>query len=220
MPSQIKRVLVEKYNKELTIQKLKNILNNLPKTDNQEGDVDFEEFFTNVEEEGGFVDWEEDPDGTLKCMAFASSKMKEALRTSDPPLIQLDTTFEVEEARYKLMAAVYINPTTNKSEVGFMALMCDETQSSMEFALKSFRKLCLRPVMIFIVDKDFGQISVLNDIFPGSRILLCQFHAIKFIRTLIASAPVVVEKSMKFWINSGKFSILTQKRCLKMRIKT
>ena len=122
-PSQIKRVLVEKYNKELTIQKLKNILNNLPKTDNQEGDVDFEEFFTNVEEEGGFVDWEEDPDGTLKCMAFASRKMKEASRTSDPPLIQLDTTFEVEEARYKLMAAVYINPTTNKSEVGFMAVL-------------------------------------------------------------------------------------------------
>ena len=126
-------------------------------------------------------------------MTLSSLKMKNAFRSSDPPLIQVDTTFEIEAARYKVMAAVYLNPTTNKSELTFLALMCDETNETVEFALKAFKKICLRFTLIFMVDKDFGQILVLNSVFPGSRILLCNFHAIKFMRTLIASAPIVVE---------------------------
>ena len=126
-------------------------------------------------------------------MTLSSLKMRNAFRSSDPPLIQVDTTFELEAARYKVMAAVYLNPTTNKSELAFLALMCDETNETVEFALKAFKKICLRFTLIFMVDKDFGQILVLNSVFPGSRILLCNFHAIKFMRTLIASAPIVVE---------------------------
>ena len=192
-PSQIKRVLKEKFRKEVTIQKLKNLMRKIPAGDAHD-EVDFNEFFTALEADGGQVDWLDDPDGSVRCMTFASSKMLKAFQSSDPPLIQLDTTFELEEARYKLMAAVYLNPTTNKSEVAFMALMSDETNISMEFALSRLKQICLRYTLIFIVDKDFGQLAVLNSIFPNSRILLCIFHAIKFMKNLIATAPVVVDK--------------------------
>ena len=49
-PSQIKRVLYEKFNKEITIQKLKNIVKKLPVDDDDE--VDFEDFFTSLDAEG------------------------------------------------------------------------------------------------------------------------------------------------------------------------
>ena len=191
-PSQIKRVLQEKYHKEVTIQKLKNMIKKFPAEDLQENN--FEEFLTSLEDEGGNVNWLDDPDGTVRCMAIYSSKMKNAFHSSDPPLVQLDTTFEIEASRYKLMAVVYLNPTTNKSEVAFMALMCDETTDTVDYALKCFKSLCLRQKLIFIVDKDFGQLAVLSKLFPGATILLCIFHAIKFIKTLVATAPVFVER--------------------------
>ena len=194
-PSQIRRVLLEKFKKDITIQKLKNVLRKIPSE--PDADLNFEEFFLQHEEEGGHVDWLDDPDGTVRCMTFASNTMISAYHASDPPVIQLDTTFEVEEARYKLMAAVYLNPTTNKSEVSFMALMCDETNETMNFALSRFKTISLHSNLIFIVDKDFGQLAVLSSLFPDARILLCIFHAIKFMKTLIASAPVLVSTKMK-----------------------
>ena len=192
-PSQIKRILKDRFKKDITIQKLKNLMKKIPITEN-EGTVEFEEFFTAMEEDGGQADWLDDPDGSVRCLTFTSAKMLKAFQSSDPPLVQLDTTFELEEARYKLMAAVYLNSTTNKSEVAFMALMCDETNQTMDFAISRLKLICLRYTLVFIVDKDFGQLSVLTSLFPEARVLLCHFHAIKFMRTLIASAPILVEK--------------------------
>ena len=191
-PSQIKRILLEKFNKQISIQKLKNVLAKTPGED-QDDNIDFEEFFEEFENEGGDVDWQEDPDGTVRCMTFSSNKMKNAFKSSDAPLVQLDTTFDMEKARYKVLAVVYLNPATNKSEVAFMALLCDESKPNVEFALQTFKKICLRYDLIFIVDKDFGQLEVLNSVFPTALVLLCVFHVIKFMKSLIASAPVVVD---------------------------
>ena len=44
-----------------------------------------------------------------------------------------------------------------------------------------------------MVDKDFGQLVVLNSVVPESRVLLCIFHVIRFLKGLMASAPVLVE---------------------------
>ena len=53
-------------------------------------------------------------------MTFSSSKMMNAFRSSNVLLVQLDTTFDLDKARYKLIAVVYLNPIINKSEVSFM----------------------------------------------------------------------------------------------------
>ena len=62
-PSQIKKVLLEKFNKDITIQKLKNAMKKIP--DNPDDEIDFEDFFTNFEMEGGEVDWLNDPDQSV-----------------------------------------------------------------------------------------------------------------------------------------------------------
>ena len=152
-PSQIKRVILERFTKTITIQKLKNILSQVPDGLDK---VDPEEFFEKFEGEGGEVDWELDPDGTVKCIALSSKKMMNAFKSSDPPLIQLDTTFEIEAARYKVLACVYLNPTSNKSEIAFLALVCDETKPNIEFDLREFKRIWVRNDLIYTVDKDYG----------------------------------------------------------------
>ena len=99
-----------------------------------------------------------------------SYKMINAFKTSNPPLVQLYTTFELEAARYKVLAKVYLNPTSNKSEIAFMALVCDETNENIVFTLTVFKQICVQTDLIFIVDKDFGQLAVLRKVFPDSVI--------------------------------------------------
>ena len=50
-PSQIKRVILEKFNKDVKISKFRNILRKVPS--GKDNDVDYEEFFERFEHEGG-----------------------------------------------------------------------------------------------------------------------------------------------------------------------
>ena len=46
----------------------------------KDNNVDYEEFFERFEHEGGDIEWELDPDGTVRCMAFLSYKMINAFK--------------------------------------------------------------------------------------------------------------------------------------------
>ena len=52
---------------------------------------------------------------------------------------------------------------------------------------------------IFIVDKDFTQIKMIEKNFPGCTVILCQFHTLKYMRNLIATAVTVVETKTKLF---------------------
>ena len=87
-----------------------------------------------------------------------------------------------------------MNLTTNKSEIGALAYTADETACSLDFIFRNFKKICETTKKLFIVDKDFTQLASIRKNFSDAIILLCQFHALKFMRTLIASVTVTVEK--------------------------
>jgi hypothetical protein len=59
-----------------------------------------------------------------------------------------------------IFAVGYLNPTTNKSKLAFLALVCDETKPKIEFALKAFKKIYLKDELIFTFDKIFGQLNI------------------------------------------------------------
>jgi hypothetical protein len=61
--------------------------------------------------------------------------MKTAFRNNNPPVIQLDTSFNFDKALYKVAAFVYLDPNTNFSEIAAFALMSQESSSSFECIL-------------------------------------------------------------------------------------
>ena len=209
-PSQIKKILLEKSKKRVTIQKIKNLVAKIkPKTSDEEDEKVFQEFLAGIEENGGVIEWELDPDQSVKALFITSTKMKSAFRNTNPPVVQLDTSFNFEKAQYKVAAFVYLDPNTSKSEIAAFALMSDETAACFEIILNSFSRVCVRQDLIFLIDKDFTEISTLKNIFPSSTILLCIFHALKYMRCLISTALERQEKKNEMF---GQFKKLVYSR--------
>ena len=188
-PSRIQKVLLSKNKKRVTIKKLKNVVAKISTPENkEESAVKFEDFLDEVENGGGVIEWETDADGSIKTLFITSSRMKTAFRNNNPPVVQLDTSFNFDKALYKVAAFVYLDPNTNLSEIAAFSLMSQESSSSFEFILGIFSKMCIRQDLIFLIDKDFTEVASLKKIFPSSIVLLCIFHALKYFRTLITTA--------------------------------
>lgn len=64
------------------------------------------------------------------------------------------------------------------------ALMENESAECLADAVTSFKSFnpSWGEVRVIIVDKDFGEISLLQVAFPAARILLCVFHLVKYLR--------------------------------------
>ena len=192
--SQVQRVLLERSKKKVTIQKLKNLIQKIsPNEDLEDSKKQFETFLENIEDDGGVIEWLDDKDGKMKALFISSCKMKAAFRSCNPPLIQTDTSFEFEKARYKVCAFCYLDTNSDRSEIAAYALMSEESGECFEFVLRQLAKICCRQDMTFLVDKDFTEISSIRKVFPMSVVLLCIFHCLKFQRTLFSTILAKVE---------------------------
>ena len=192
--SQIQRVLFERSKKKVSVIKLKNLIQRImPAEGPEETKKAFGAFLENIERDGGVVEWIDDVDKRMKAMFITSSKMKAAFRACNPPLIQTDTSFEIEKARYKLAAFCYLDTNMDKTGIAAFALMSEESKECFEFVFEQLSKLCCRQDLMFIIDKDFTEMSSIKKVFPTSIILLCVFHCLKFMRTLFSTIPGVVE---------------------------
>lgn len=100
-PSRIQKVLLQKSKKRVHIQKLKNLVAKFsPVESEEESRRKFEAFLDDTSKDGGVINWETDADGTVKTLFITSSKMKSAFRNNNPPVVQLDTTFNMDKAHY------------------------------------------------------------------------------------------------------------------------
>ena len=193
-PSNITRVLLERSKKKVTIQKLKNLLAKIsPKAGDNEVNESLENFLKHLEEEGGVINWVDDNDGNMKALFITSNKMKSAFKSANPPLIQMDTSFEFESARYKVAAFCYLDPNSDKTEIAAFSMMSQETAHCFQFVLDEFSKICVRQDLIFLIDKDFTEMETLRKVFPSAIVLLCVFHTLKYMRNLFATIPDTVE---------------------------
>ena len=113
---------------------MKNLLNKLPPSQCESKEL-FEQFLLSIEEEGGCVDWRSDPDGSIKSFFIVSNTIKSSLLSSNPTVIQLDTSFGVDAAQYKLTSFCYLNPLTDKREIGAIAFLDSESEENFDFVL-------------------------------------------------------------------------------------
>ena len=108
-------------------------------------------------------------------------KLADFLETIDNPrVIQVDTSFQFDNAQYKVSAVCYLNPTTNKSEIASLSFISEESKENLKFVFSNFKSMSLHDPTVIIVDKDFNEITVLKSVLCIATILLCTFHIIKF----------------------------------------
>ena len=82
----------------------------------------------------------------------------------------------------------YSNNLTGHGELGQLVFLADEGAESLQFAFQSFQRSVLNNPKFFMIDKDFTEIQTIKKIFVDSSILLCQFHVMKYIKTLISTS--------------------------------
>ena len=93
--SQIKRVLSEKFQKNFITQKLRNMMNKLKTT----ASSNYETFFEKIEDEGGGggeIEYELSGDGEINTLFIASKTMINTFASTDPPLMQIDTSIDAD----------------------------------------------------------------------------------------------------------------------------
>jgi len=125
-----------------------------------------------VEEEGGSVEDAFDEDGNVLVHFVSSQAMKKTFIESTCGTVQVNTSFDFESSKYKLCGFCYLNPATNGSEFCALASLADETTMTLRIAFEFFKKLCSHVLpQVIIVDKDFTEIAVLQQVFRAARIV-------------------------------------------------
>ena len=157
--SQIKIILNIRFQEQFTTQRLENIIKGMTEAD--DGDNSLSEYSEKVEDEGGEVHWSNDSSGQVNTMFLATSKMLSAMRPSNPLLIQVDTLFDIDKARYKIAEFCYLNPPTNKTEICGAALLADESAKTLDFIFEKFSEICVhRQLSEICVHRQLSEICV------------------------------------------------------------
>ena len=147
-----------------------------------------------VEDEGGRVEIMEDKKGELHVLVIQTASMKKAYLGIDPDVCQVDTTFGFESAGYKMSVLMYLNPVTDRGEVGEVAFLSDEGSDAYEFAFSAFRSSIQKDPPVIILDKDFNELAVIKKVFPTSLPLLCIFHVLKWWQSLLKTTTNTKER--------------------------
>ena len=127
---------------------------------------------------------------------FISTKeMLSLFQETRPPLIQVDATYHMDRNNYKLVGFCYLDCNTNSTVTAAVGLVDIENYSNFDFLFSELKKLAGdHEGFTLMVDKDFKQIACLEKVFPSSRICLCTFHVIKYMKEVIATACIPVEE--------------------------
>ncbi|KAE8982033.1 hypothetical protein PR003_g19989 [Phytophthora rubi] len=145
---------------------------------------------------------------TLRDVHNLVQKLKDARRGSTTVEARLDTILrEFCSSRKENTATIYVDNYQLTQTITFQthqmrrffeafpegqyvqhALMENESAECLTDAITSFKSFnpTWDRVRVIIVDKDFGEISLLRAAFPGARILLCVFHVVKYLRVEVA----------------------------------
>ena len=191
-PGQISRVLEQKFGKKVAIKKIINILAQLR---NNEDPGQLEEYLNQESMKSGMCVWKENDEKEASALMVSSSEMKNMFLDRKPPLIQIDTTFNMDKSQYKVCGFCYLDPRTNSTIMAAVGFMEVENHENFEFLFNRLKELSGgRDDFIFIIDKDFREIHSLETVFPNSEIILCRFHVIKYMKGIIASAVIPVEE--------------------------
>ncbi|RLN96223.1 hypothetical protein BBJ28_00017783 [Nothophytophthora sp. Chile5] len=105
-----------------------------------------------------------------------------------PEILMIDATHGTNSSKYKVFS-IMAHDVFGKGQFVQHAVVQNERRPSLLTALEEFKKHnpAWTKIQCIFIDKDFTEMSVLKTVFPDVTVLLCQFHAIKYLREKIAS---------------------------------
>ena len=129
---------------------MKNLLSKFV-TDQNTGKL-LEEFLSTMGDDRGTVKFTYDDEGAVDSLFLVSTKTKKKFVDLDLLSIQLDTTFNIEEGRYKLVAFCYHDVQCNKTEVAALAIISAEEDKNFTFIFTEFKNLNDKDVVSVLID--------------------------------------------------------------------
>mgnify|MGYP001797378748 CR=1 FL=1 len=178
----------------MSTQRVRNLITKILKEDALSAKSTLKDYLATMESEGGTIGCMYDVDESVDALFLSSANMRKKFVECNPYVIQMDTTFSIEKGRYKLVAFCYrLDLSSNKTENAGFRLISNERDNNFNFVLSNFKLLNSREDYIFLVDKYFSSIDCIKTNFKEVVVLLCQFHLLKFMKNLIATALATVE---------------------------
>jgi hypothetical protein len=138
-----------------------------------------------------------DSERVAQTLTFQTPQMRR-LFAAFPEVVMIDSTHATNSRRYKLFSflvqdldgkvrnvhavcrRLYVHLTFQYAQ---HALMTSESKSNMIDTVRSFKinNPAWRSIRVIVTDKDFTERAVLSAAFPDARMLLCQFHVVRYL---------------------------------------
>lgn len=137
----------------------------------------------------------------FRSLFFCTKKMKENFYNF-PDIVFLDSTYGLSSSDFivTILAVMDAHGLTHVVGIGILINETEETLTDMMEAFKHHHSKTMKQkeIKVFMTDKDFTERKVLRDLFPSSKLLLCQFHVFQiFQRTFTKSKMNISEKTRK-----------------------
>ena len=98
-----------------------------------------EKCLESLDSSGGTVKVTYDGEGAVDSLFISSVEMKKKFVQHNPFSIQMDTTFNIEEGKYKLLAFCYLDLTSDRTEVAAFTLVAAEGEANFRFVLSELK---------------------------------------------------------------------------------
>ncbi|KAE9273227.1 hypothetical protein PF008_g29894, partial [Phytophthora fragariae] len=106
-----------------------------------------------------------------------------------PEVLLIDATHNTNESRYKLFSFM-VNDVYGHGQYVHHSLMENKSAECLTDAIRSFKfhNPAWEKVKVIVIDKDMGELGLLEKEFVGAKVILCHFHLKKYIRTEMAKS--------------------------------
>ena len=181
----IAEVLTKKTGKSFSSQDVRNIVTRIKDTNMNVETI--EEVLAEIKEDAGDVKYKKkDGSNDVEVLFIQTETMIKGVVKNRPDLFESDTTFGTQIEGYKIWCPVYYDQFVGKWEVAALVFLSTERKENVESGIRMFKDSLKyryeQHRFIFIVDKDFDYINVLEEFFPGSIVLLCNVHTSRYFR--------------------------------------
>ncbi len=131
----------------------------------------------------------------IKIIFFQTGKMKR-LFAKHGSVLSIDGTYNLCNNQYVLVPFHIIDNHLRTRVCGF-SLLSNETSQVMRAALEMFEEAnrgTTNNIRYLIVDKDFVEISAAGNVFCSAKIIICQWHAVKRVDSVIHKLSLASNK--------------------------